>query len=40
MVLSPENPRFVEPEIETSHAEEFVEGTPPGRGHSALANQY
>ena len=25
MELSPENPRLVDPEIETSHAEEFVE---------------
>lgn len=25
MKLSPRNPRLVEPEIETSHAQEFVE---------------
>ena len=39
MELSPENPRLVDPEIETSHAEEFVEELR-WVADTLLANQY
>ncbi len=40
MMLSPENPLSAEPEIDTSHAEEFVEQLTLRHRHPSLAYKY